>query len=379
MNINTPLYQEEIYANIAILDHITHDRYKTKERDIKNSLKKGYFLPKVDFIIDTTTTICAISKLEYFYSYKTTNKTVIWGKAKSIKVRYIGDIIVRTNTNYIYIIKNVLYIPELGINILSPNRLDNTISLFTRDKAYIYNTQNKPKRITFIGYKKDNLYKTTMDIIYPKGRDRSEAILAIQSNKKTTIKIWHERLGHIGLIPLKKILDQSDIDISKEDISNYIDNICEICLLSKYNRSIHKRPIDETDFDIGERIHSDIGGPISPKTFDGYIYYITFLDKKSRYLHVILLKSKDQAYQSFENYKNLSENQTKTTIKEFFTDNGTEYINNRYIISLKRYGIIHHKTPAYTKEPNGLIERINLTLLNKLRSLLIYSKSDQKL
>ena len=81
------------------------------------------------------------------------------------------------------------------------------MSLFTRDKAYIYNTQNKPKRMTFIGYKKDNLYKTTIDIICPKGRDRSKAILAIQSNKKTTIKIWHERLGHIGLIPLKKILD----------------------------------------------------------------------------------------------------------------------------------------------------------------------------
>ena len=53
------------------------------------------------------------------------------------------------------------------------------MSLFTRDKVYIYNTQNNPKRMTFIGYKKDNLYKTTVDIIYPRGQERSKAILAI--------------------------------------------------------------------------------------------------------------------------------------------------------------------------------------------------------
>jgi transposase InsO family protein len=78
-------------------------------------------------------------------------------------------------------------------------------------------------------------------------------------------------------------------------------------------------------------------------------------------------------------YKDLSENQTKNTIKEIFTDNGKEYINNEFAIYIRKYGIIYRNTPIYTKELNSLIERINLILLNKLRSLLIYSKANQNL
>jgi transposase InsO family protein len=89
------------------------------------------------------------------------------------------------------------------------------------------------------------------------------------------------------------------------------------------------------------------------------------------------MKTKDQALEMLKIYKNRSENQTNITIKEIFTDNGKEYINSDFAIYIRKYGIIHRKTPIYTKEPNGLIERINLTLLNKLRSLLIYSKTSQ--
>ena len=89
--------------------------------------------------------------------------------------------------------------------------------------------------------------------------------------------------------------------------------------------------------------------------------------------------SKDQALDMLKIYKGLSENQINNTIKEIFTDNGKEYINNEFAIYIRKYGIIHRNTPIYTKEPNGLIERINLILLNKLRSLLIYSKVNQYL
>ena len=91
------------------------------------------------------------------------------------------------------------------------------------------------------------------------------------------------------------------------------------------------------------------------------------------------MKSKNQVLDMLKIYKIQSENQTNNTIKEIFTDNGKEYNNNEFAIYIRRYGIIYRNTPIYTKEPNGLIERINLTLLNKLRSLLITSKADYSL
>ena len=55
------------------------------------------------------------------------------------------------------------------------------------------------------------------------------------------------------------------------------------------------------------------------------------------------------------------------------------YINNNFEILFTNCGIIHSKTPFIQKEPNGLIERINLTLMNKVRSFLFTSKVNKNL
>ena len=51
-------------------------------------------------------------------------------------------------------------------------------------------------------------------------------------------------------------------------------------------------------------------------------------------------------------------------------DNGTEYINKRLEDYLRKEGIIYQLNSPYTKEQNGFLERINRTLLNKVRALL---------
>ncbi len=103
--------------------------------------------------------------------------------------------ILRTNS-YIYILKNVLYIPKLGINILSTNYLEDIVSTFYKDRVYIYTkdiytnrdiysispTSNISSRTTiFTTTKQAGLYKANLDILYPKGLERNLAILAIQT------------------------------------------------------------------------------------------------------------------------------------------------------------------------------------------------------
>lgn len=325
----------------------------------------------ITLILDSAATINTVSDIKYFYSYKKVNKTVNWGKARTLKVKYQGDIYIRYKTGYIYHIKDAYYIPELGINLLSIHKMPDNIALFSGNETNLY-TSNKEYIAT--GYKRNNLFELKASVLYPRNNNNSIYI----TREENTLYKWHTRLGHIGLIPLKIILDNKGIKISKEDYQDFLDNKCRICLLSKDNRKIYKESINPKDYGVLDRIHSDIGGPLAP-TYDSYKYYITFLDKKSRYLWIILLQGKNQAYQAFENFKAIIENTNNNTIKEFFTDNGKEYINKRFKISLNKYGIIHNTTPAYTKEPNGLIERINLTILNKVRSFLIASNTPKTL
>ena len=49
-------------------------------------------------------------------------------------------------------------------------------------------------------------------------------------------------------------------------------------------------------------------------------------------------------------------------------------MNKRFQSLFKKEGITHQITLAYTKEPNGLIERPNRTLITKVRSLLFQAK-----
>ena len=58
------------------------------------------------------------------------------------------------------------------------------------------------------------------------------------------------------------------------------------------------------------------------------------------------------------------------TIKILKTDNGKEYINNKFKIYLENEGTLHHKSAPYLLEQNSEGERINRTLFRKIRVLL---------
>jgi hypothetical protein len=47
--------------------------------------------------------------------------------------------------------------------------------------------------------------------------------------------------------------------------------------------------------------------------YNNYRYFITFLDKKTKYLEIALLKLKDKAYKAFLHFKAKVENKVNTT------------------------------------------------------------------
>jgi hypothetical protein len=130
-----------------------------------NLINSDLSTTKVIFIINTATTICAVSKLDLFDSIYKTNKTIMWGNTQRLSINLAGDIIFQTNTNLVYKLTNVLYVPQLGINILSTHTLKNSVSLFNREKATIF---DQYRNIMLIRYKQDNLYQTTLYVTYPK-------------------------------------------------------------------------------------------------------------------------------------------------------------------------------------------------------------------
>ena len=69
---------------------------------------------------------------------------------------------------------------------------------------------------------------------------------------------------------------------------------------------------------------------------------------------VYILKSKDEAFLKFNEWKTLVEIQTGKRIKRLRTDNGLEYFSEEFNKMSSQNGIARHKTVRNTPQLNGL-------------------------
>ena len=116
-----------------------------------------------------------------------------------------------------------------------------------------------------------------------------------------------------------------------------------------------------------ELIHSDLCEMNGDLTKGGKKYFMTLIDDSTRYCHVYLLKSKDEALHFFKIYKAEVENQLDRKIKRLRSDRGGEYFSNEFDAFCAEHGIIHERTPPYSPQSNGVAERKNHTLTDLVK------------
>jgi len=280
--------------------------------------------------------------------------------------------------NKSFILLNCLYIPELGINLISQSELSsNYYIIFTKNNIYFKNIQNTIITISnkinslyylnIIANNKERIFILTDTIINNKDKlinnvkdklnklidnlkdklidNLKDKLIDKDKNPKFTInKIdLYKRLGHISLAYLDHVINNTTS--YKHIISNNTINkdILEykIYLKAKFTNKINKLSSNK-EFDILEKITSDLYSLIIPVTYNKYKYFITFLDKKTRFLEIKLLKTKDKAYNSFIEFKQKEENnKDNKRIRIYATDNRTEFINNKFKLYLVKHSITH--------------------------------------
>ena len=97
---------------------------------------------------------------------------------------------------------------------------------------------------------------------------------------------------------------------------------------------------------------------------------ITFIDDFSRKVWTYFQKHKNDAFLTFMNWKTLVENQTGRKIKKLRTDNGLEFCNSEFDTFYANHGIARHLTVLGHPQQNGVAERMNCTLLERVRCML---------
>ncbi|GJV18496.1 retrotransposon protein, putative, ty1-copia subclass [Tanacetum coccineum] len=82
---------------------------------------------------------------------------------------------------------------------------------------------------------------------------------------------------------------------------------------------------------------------------------------------------KHEEFGKFKEWKQLLENQIGRMVKKLRTDNGLEFCNWEFEQLCIESGIARHLTIVRMPQQNGLAERMNRTLIDKVRCLLIWS------
>ena len=150
-------------------------------------------------------------------------------------------------------------------------------------------------------------------------------------------------------------------------------DFCENCVFGKAHRAKFPKGVHRSKH-VLDYVHTDLWGSAEVSSLSGGKYFMTLIDDHSRKVWLYILKTKDQVVEKFKVWKALVENQSGRKLKALRTDNGLEFCNREFEAFCQKYGILRHKTVRFTPQQNGLAERMNRTIIDKTRCMLINSK-----
>jgi len=144
---------------------------------------------------------------------------------------------------------------------------------------------------------------------------------------------------------------------------------CEHCVLGKQRRVKFGTAIHNTK-GILDYVHSDVWGSAKTPSIGGRHYFVTFVDDFSRRVWVFTMKNKNDVLGIFLKWKAQVQNQTGRKIKVLLTDNGGEYKSDSFLKVCQDCGIVRYFAVRKTPQQNGVSERMNKTLVEKVRCML---------
>jgi hypothetical protein len=147
------------------------------------------------------------------------------------------------------------------------------------------------------------------------------------------------------------------------------EGICKGCALGKNI----KKPFPSSNNrskEILDLIHSDVCGPMPVKSLGGSLYYVIFIYYYSRKTWLYLLKTNDEVFNKFQEFKAEIENLTNKKIKTLRTDNGGEYTSKEFIAFCKSTGIRREMIVLHNPQQNGVVEQKNRSIEETVKALL---------
>ncbi|GAA5936241.1 hypothetical protein JCM1841_004389 [Sporobolomyces salmonicolor] len=320
-----------------------------------------------DYILDSGATRHFTTRLDHLHDYKPyAVPHPVGGAFGSVGHAHGEGTVVLTFPSGPVAIPNVMYVPTLGVNLLSQTRLMLGGMRFSNDRERLVATDEEGRALTELVVKLTLRFQASSVLPspipsssrYPLARKLDDADLASR---------WHRRLGHLPWERLKQLGSCSNGlgEIAGQGLLH----TCPACKKSKAAR----KPVAKQAVNPPTRRHellaADTWGPSPVRGLQGERLAMAIVDGATRYMWTETMGTRATIPGLIiDRLKRLGQLDDKILV--FQSDNGTEFVNKTLDDFLTHAGIQHRRTVPYVHGQNGLVERRWRTLLETTRTLL---------
>jgi transposase InsO family protein len=334
------------------------------------------FLGEENFLADSGATahVCNNRKLMHDFTPTPNENASILTGAGPLPVEGRGTcIVIDPSTNLTFTLHNCLYVPSSPLNIYSTTQLNEEGGTFLTTKTHAILTDRAGRTIITSKHYR-HLY--LLQGVYPDTTETLEVQMNAYFNANLNIptpdepadaSIWHKRFGHPARNTLQRIKALKCVNGMMVE-SDLTPHQCLGCVTGKFRRSPF--PSDEKLYKPLELVHSDISGDY-PRALNGHRYFTTLRDHATGFTLVATHAHKHEAADFLKNSILKLERETQLKVKSLRTDRGSEYMSKKTQQWLRDQGITHLLTTVESSASNGVAERVNLTLMNRVRATLV--------
>jgi hypothetical protein len=187
---------------------------------------------------------------------------------------------------------------------------------------------------------------------------------------------WHRCLSHLHTDAIKLMVDKHMVTRMNLDGDEPPSAPCEPCIKVKQTQKpIHKTTDTRADSILGH-VFSDVCRKMSTRSYQGFKYFVTWIDDNLCKAFVHGLRHKSDVEQALKAFVSRAEVKTGMPVQALRSDGGGEYTAGSVQSYLSAKGIKHEITTPDTPQHNGVAKRMNRTLLDKVRAMLLDANPD---
>ena len=210
----------------------------------------------------------------------------------------------------------VNYVPALHENYFSVSAASGNGILTVFDDSYVYLYSASDSGLITQGTRLGDVY-------YLQGAKHQPSAISLHNISDTSAAseaIWHARMCHVNPTRVKSLMRGLVTGMNVKDRKPYF---CESCQYGKATRRPFKSisSVPKATVVLG-RVCVDLCGPMKLQSTDGERYMLVILDQYTRYVQILCIREKSDAFARFKSYCIRTQNTHDREIKILRADGG---------------------------------------------------------